>query len=148
MNILPARPSHAAEVAKCVTSAYEHYIDRMGCKPGPMLDDYAEMIDKHSVWVIHEDDTLAAVLVLISKPNHLLLDNVAVSPEFQGRGLGRRMMKFAEIEACQLGYKEIVLYTHELMHENIALYERIGYNEFERKQELGFDRVYMRKALV
>ena len=147
MNILPARPSNADEITSCVSAAYEHYIERMGCRPGPMLDDYAEMIDQHSVWVMHEDDVLAAVLVLIAKPDYLLLDNVAVSPEFQGKGLGRRMMKFAEIEACQLGYKEIVLYTHELMHENIALYKRIGYDEFERKQERGFDRVYMRKQL-
>ena len=38
------------------------------------------------------------------------------------RGIGRRMIAFAESEARRLGFAEIRLYTHEKMIENIALY--------------------------
>ena len=43
---------------------------------------------------------------------------------------------------------ELRLYTHELMVENIALYQRLGYREVERRQEDGFRRVFMRKPIV
>jgi len=34
------------------------------------------------------------------------------------------------------------------MAENIALYARVGYVEYERRQEQGFRRVFMRKPLA
>jgi hypothetical protein len=41
------------------------------------------------VWVIEEGDVVGGLVVLLPKPDHLLLDNVAVIPERQGSGLGR-----------------------------------------------------------
>ena len=49
--------------------------------------------------------------------------------------------------AHRKGFTAIELYTHELMTENIALYRRLGYEEFARRAEKGYKRVYMRKAL-
>jgi hypothetical protein len=45
------------------------------------------------------------------------------------------------------GFDSIHLYTHEKMTENLALYARIGYIEYERRAENGFSRVFMRKRL-
>ena len=56
-------------------------------------------------------------------------------------------MEHAESEARRLGYGHLDLYTHERMTENIAMYERIGYVEVDRRTERGFPRVYMRKRL-
>ncbi|MFX8999726.1 GNAT family N-acetyltransferase, partial [Acinetobacter baumannii] len=46
------------------------------------------------------------------------------SPDRQGRGLGRRLIAFADAEARRLGLPEIRLYTHVTMTGNIALYGR------------------------
>jgi ribosomal protein S18 acetylase RimI-like enzyme len=43
---------------------------------------------------------------------------------------------------------ELRLYTNELMVANIALYQRLGYREVERRQDAGFRRVFMRKPVV
>ena len=147
MQIVRAVSAESEQIADCVRAAYQHYVERIGTPPGPMLDDYDAMISEHSVWVMREDDQVAAVLVLMARPNCLLLDNVAVNPKHQGKGYGRRLIKFAEAEARQCGYNEIQLYTHELMHENISIYERYGYEEIDRREERGFSRVYMRKVL-
>jgi GNAT superfamily N-acetyltransferase len=85
--------------------------------------------------------------VLLRKADYLLLDNVAVAPERQGSGLGRRLIAFAEAEALRLGYPEIRLYTNAVMHENLSIYTKVGYQEFARVQEDGFHRVLMRKRL-
>jgi ribosomal protein S18 acetylase RimI-like enzyme len=77
----------------------------------------------------------------------MLLDNIAVVPERQGSGLGRRLLAFAEAEALRHGYREIRLYTHQTMIENQRLYAAIGYRETGRGTEAGYDRVFMRKRL-
>ncbi len=90
---------------------------------------------------------IAAIIVLLPRPDHLLLDNIAVRPDRQGQGLGRRLIAFAESEARRLGYAELRLYTHETMTENIALYTRLGFRETGRALEAGYDRVFMTKPL-
>ena len=91
--------------------------------------------------------TIAAIIVLLPEPDHLLLDNIAVLPDRQGQGLGRQLIAFAEDEARRLGYAELRLYTHEKMTENIALYTRLEFEETGRGREAGYDRVFMTKRL-
>jgi ribosomal protein S18 acetylase RimI-like enzyme len=87
------------------------------------------------------------VLVLQPRPRSLLLENVAVAPAWQGRGIGRALIGFAEDRARALGLDEITLYTNEEMTENLALYPTLGYEEVERRSEDGFRRVFFRKRL-
>jgi|HubBroStandDraft_6_1064221.scaffolds.fasta_scaffold16145_2 ribosomal protein S18 acetylase RimI-like enzyme len=134
-------------IAQIVDHAYRHYIARMGKPPGPMLEDYAARVSEGVVWVLEEGAVIAAIIVLLPAVNYLLLDNIAVSPNRQGVGLGRRLLAFAETEALRRGYREIRLYTHQTMVENQRLYATIGYQETGRGTEAGFDRVFMRKLL-
>jgi ribosomal protein S18 acetylase RimI-like enzyme len=134
-------------IAQIVDHAYRHYIARMGKPPGPMLEDYAARVSEGVVWVLEEGAVIAAIIVLLPAVNYLLLDNIAVSPNRQGVGLGRRLLAFAETEALRRGYREIRLYTHQTMVENQRLYASIGYEETGRGTEAGYDRVFMRKQL-
>jgi ribosomal protein S18 acetylase RimI-like enzyme len=113
-----------------------------------MLDDYPALISTGAVSVLAAaDGAIAAIIVLLPKPDHLLLDNIAVRRDSQGQGLGRRLIAFAETEARRLGYRELRLYTHEKMTENIALYTRLGFVETGRGRDAGYDRVFMTKHL-
>ena len=147
--IRPAVEADRLEIEAIVQAAYEIYIPRMGKPPGPMCDDYAARIAAGEAFVLeHEDvDGIAGILVLIDQANALLLDNVAVAPHAQGRGVGRRLVDHAEAEARRRGYAEIALYTHETMTENVAYYLKLGYRETGRGQQAGYDRVFMRKRL-
>ena len=145
--IRAAEAADAPALAACVTAAYELYVARIGKPPGPMLDDYAAVIAKHRVFVLSEAGAVIGALVLIRLADGLLLDNVAVHPDHQGRGLGRRLIDFAEAEARRQGYAALDLYTHELMTENIGMYRALGYQETGRRVEYGYPRVYLRKRL-
>ena len=147
-DIRAATAADVPAVAQIVGLAYRQYIPRMGKPPGPMLDDYAMRVADGLVWVIGEGSAVAGIIVMVPRPNHLLLDNVAVAPAHQGLGLGRRLLAFAEREAVRLGYSEIRLYTHRTMTENQRLYAAIGYEETGRGTAAGYERVFVRKRLV
>ena len=147
LSIRAAKPEDAGSILDCVTAAYEHYIPLIGKPPGPMLDDYGANIANYDVYVAESDSRLAGILVLIRQADRLLLDNVAVGPGFQGQGIGKRLMAFAEDCGLNWGFHTIELYTHEVMQENVVIYKKLGYQESERKTVNGYDRIYMRKSL-
>jgi GNAT superfamily N-acetyltransferase len=145
--IRPATPADLAAVRMVVDAAYGHYVQRIGKPPGPMLDDYARRIAERQAWVLEDGAHIVGILVLEQGKNGVLLDNVAVLPDSQGKGFGRMLIDFAEAEARRRGCAAINLYTHALMHENITHYGKIGFVETHRANERGYDRVYMTKRL-
>jgi ribosomal protein S18 acetylase RimI-like enzyme len=147
IRIRAATAADVPAIVDTVDRAYRHYIVRIGKPPGPMLDDYLARVSEDAVWVLQDGPAIAGILVLLSAPEYLLLDNIAIAPERQGRGLGRRLLAFAESEALRRGYREIRLYTHQTMIENQRLYASIVYEERGRGSEAGYDRVFMRKPL-
>ncbi len=135
-------------VVQIVNAAYEKYIARIGRKPMPMLADYAELIARETVHVLEHDAAVCGLVVLYCEDAHVLLENIAVAPNAQGKGIGKRLMQFVEEFTRAQGRNEIRLYTHEKMVENIEIYKHLGYVETERRQENGFRRVFMAKQLA
>jgi GNAT superfamily N-acetyltransferase len=129
-----------------VEAAYTPYIPVVGRRPGPMDFDYARLIGDECVYVA-DGQPPPGVVVLIDEADSLLLQNVAVHPEAQGRGVGHGLISFAEREALARGFERIRLYTNERMMMNLALYHSLGYQETARMTEEGFARVYMAKQL-
>lgn len=138
----------ASAVSAVVHAAYSHYVSRIGKPPGPMLDDYARRIAARQTWVLEDAGRIVGIVVLEEAASGFLLDNIAVLPGCQGQGYGRHLIEFAEAEARRRGFGDIHLYTHALMTENVALYQRIGFVETRRVSEQGYDRVYMTKRLA
>lgn len=145
--IRPAGVSDLSALTQIVTDAYAKYIVRIGKAPGPMLDDYLAHIRNHAVWVAECDGMAAGLIVLLPKEDHLLLDNVAVSPARHGRGIGRNLLRFADKEAARRGFGELRLYTHEKMTENLAMYPALGWEETGRGEHAGYQRVFFRKRV-
>ncbi|MCP3750451.1 GNAT family N-acetyltransferase [Pseudomonas sp. SBB6] len=130
-----------------IEAAYSPYIVRIKAKPGPMLEDYAQLIARRQVQLLDVQGRVLGLLVLIVEEHALLLDNVAVHPEAQGRGYGRQLIEHAETQARQLGLPQIRLYTNQAMAENLGLYQALGYRETHRAVDQGFQRVFMEKTI-
>jgi ribosomal protein S18 acetylase RimI-like enzyme len=112
-----------------------------------MRQNYEAVLASEQVFVAEANHKVVAVLVISVTGEGFLLENVAVHPAHAGRGLGRRLLALAEQEAIAQGYGAIHLYTHERMTDNIALNQKVGYQEYARRLEHGYARAYMRKAL-
>ena len=146
-SVRPAEPEEAAAVGDLVRASYSKYVERIGGEPAPMLEDYAALVRAGEVWVLAEGGEVLGVLVMRPAEDHLFVDNVAVAPGHQGRGLGRELVAFAEARARRDGLPEVRLYTNEKMHENLAVYARLGFEETGRRLDGGYQRVFMRKWL-
>ena len=140
-----ATTADVQDVAALVDAAYGHYVENIGMLPRPMTENYTEVIAKRQVTLAESDGTIVGVIVLVVNDEGFLIDNVAVHPSHRGKGLGKALLEFAEAEARRAGFDSIYLYTHEKMAENLALYSRIGYVEYDRRSQGTFSLVYMRK---
>ena len=141
----PAVEADASKVTALANAAYGHYVERIGMLPRPMTDDYAEVIRSSQVVVAESDGTLVGIIVLAITEEGFVIDNIAADPPHRGKGVGKALLEFAEAEARRAGFDSIYLYTHEKMTENLALYARIGYVEYDRRSQGEFSLVYMRK---
>jgi GNAT superfamily N-acetyltransferase len=147
INIRLATGDDLARIQQITDVAYAKYIARLGRKPQPMTAEYLPMITAQQVWLAQVDAEIAGLIVLPSQSGHLLIYSVAVHPDWQGQGVGHRLLAWAEAEAHRLGYVTLQLYTNEKMTENIALYTQIGYREIRRETYKGLNVIYMEKVL-
>jgi GNAT superfamily N-acetyltransferase len=148
LTVRRAEESDAAALRVIASEAYRDYVPRIGRLPAPMSADYAEAARAGRAWAAVQDGEIVGLLVLVVKPDHLLLENVAVRPSAQRRGIGARLLAFAEDQAREVGRDEIRLYTNEAMAENLAYYPKHGYTETHRAEQDGFRRVFFTKRLA
>ena len=143
-----AVPSDQREVESIVEAAYSVYLPRTDKKPFPMLDDYARHIRGGNLFVLEEEgEVLGYAVLLDGGPGTLLLDNIGVRPDCQGKGLGAALIAFAEEQGRARGCSRMTLYTNAVMTENQTLYPHLGFRVTHRAEEDGYRRIYYEKKL-
>ncbi len=146
-----AQESDLATVNALTRAAYAHYVALLGREPLPMTEDYRPRIAAGEVWLLEESDATVGLIVLEEHGRHLTIFSIAIPPERQGEGLGRRLLAFAEDEARRRGCSTLDLYTNAMMTRNIAIYQRCGFEETgrtENPKRPGWIRVDMEKTLA
>ena len=148
LTIRRATPSDARIIREITDLAYTRYVPLLGRKPQPMTADHHALIVEHEGWLLVDGDRAIGVLELILEPDCTLIYSVAVLPEHQKQGVGRRLLELAERETARTGRASIRLYTNALMEDNLRLYERLGYAETGREPYLGSTLVHMAKPIA
>ena len=141
-----AKPEDIPALRALAQQCFQPYAPLIGKMPAPGLEIFDERVERNQVWVL--GSPISAYLIAYDKPPGFLIDAVAVSLRHQGKGLGKQLLQFSETLAADAGHALIWLYANEVMLSNIGLYERLGYQAFDRRREDGYDRVFMRKRLI
>ena len=94
-----------------------------------------------------QGNVLLACLVLTPATGRCIrLRQVAVSPENQGRGYGRLLVRHAEDFAWRHGYREITMHARE---SAVGFYEKLGYAKFgDRFFEVTIPHYQMHRVLT
>lgn len=147
ITLRTAVPADAAAIRDLTRAAYAKWVPLIGREPKPMGADYEAAVRAHRFDLLHVGGRLAALIETLDEGDHLLIENVAVSPDDQGEGLGSRLMAQAEVIARNLGYRQLRLYTNKRFEENIRLYSRLGYRIDGEEPSGDAVRVNMSKTL-
>lgn len=124
----PARSDEAGAIRALVRAAYSRWVPIVGREPRPMTTDYEAAVAEHRFDIVDaHDGTLLALIETELRDGHLWIENIAVAPEAQGQGIGRRLLALAETLARRAGRSELHLLTNGLMAANIRLYQSVGY---------------------
>lgn len=129
----PARTGDLSAIVALTEAAYAPYTVLFGSPPLPVTEDYAPRIERGEVWLLEDGSELAGLIVLERHADHAMIFSVAVSPTFQGKGLGGALLTFADQQARLWRVPEVRLYTNSRMERNIALYAAYGYRETGRR---------------
>jgi ribosomal protein S18 acetylase RimI-like enzyme len=147
VHLRPATAADVPRLSRLVRAAYGHYVERLGGPPRPMTEDYAHVVRAKPVIVAERRGEILGLVVFGVDDEGFFVDNVAVDPSHQGTGVGKALLEHAEVAAREAGFDSLYLYTHEAMVENLALYSRIGYVEYDRRPHDGARIVFLRKNL-
>jgi GNAT superfamily N-acetyltransferase len=142
-----ANPSDIITAARLIFESYAPYIPIMGKVPPTIFEDFGAHISQGNLWLLMMGGNAVGMVVLSPREDHLLLQSMAVAPEYQRLGLGRMLLMFSEDLAKSQGLRSIRLYTNSLMERNQRIYRKRGYRETHRTPYDWGWRVHMEKRL-
>lgn len=143
-KIRTAKDKDAEGLKQCMHKAYSEYAMRFAIGSLPPLEvDYAAEIANYPTWVAEMNGNIVGGLIMSFDDAGATLSNIAVDSDYQGQGLGRGLISFAENQAKEHGYPKLRLATHALLIENLAIYRHLGWKESDRKN----NKVFFEKEL-
>ncbi|TGQ88127.1 GNAT family N-acetyltransferase [Mesorhizobium sp. M8A.F.Ca.ET.161.01.1.1] len=97
-----------------------------------------------------DGDRIVGCVFALERADGLYVGKLAVAPDRQGHGIGRRLMQAAEDLARSRGKAAIELETRIELTTNLAAFARLGFRETGRTAHDGYDRptsITMRKTI-
>ena len=144
-----ATSADAPAIRNLSRMAYAKWVPLIGREPLPMTADYDRAVTEHIIDLVEEGGELLALIETVASPDHLLIENIAVRPDQQGRGFGDLLLRHAESLALSMKFAETQLYTNALFASNLAFYAKRGYGEYRREtMASGSTAIFMRKKLT
>jgi GNAT superfamily N-acetyltransferase len=128
-----ATSADASTVREITRAAYTKWVAVIGREPKPMTANYEQAVIDHVIDLLEEDGRPIALIEVIPEPSHLLIENVAVLPDWQGKGVGGALLDRAEAIARSLRLNEMRLYSNAMFLTNISFYAHRGFSEFLRE---------------
>lgn len=102
-------------------------------------------------YIAIDGEQLAGCIFCRIEPGSLYVGKLAVLPSAQGRGLGRRLLTYAEAEARKQGLAILRLETRIELVDNHATFAAWGFTKTAENRHPGFDRttsIEMRKLVT
>jgi aminoglycoside 6'-N-acetyltransferase I len=104
-----------------------------------LADETVDAINKYlfdsTVYLVKSENELVGVFCLYKiDENTIELKNIAVSEEFQGKGLGSAILNFIK-EECRKNYKKLLVGTADCGFRQIHFYEMNGFEKYAVRKD-------------
>ena len=126
-----ARPADAETMPSIERAAAVAFADEATMDPARTRSkaDYARLIRKGHSLVSHVGAEMAGFLVAEPFRRELHIWEMDVHPTFQKRGIGAGLVRAAQIDARNTGFKALTLTTFRDLAWNGPFYARLGFEE-------------------
>ena len=143
-----ATSADASIIGEITRAAYAKWVPVIGREPKPMTANYQQAVIDHVIDLLEQEGRVVALIEIIPESSYLLIENVAVLPEWHGKGIGGLLLGHAETIARSLRLNELRLYTNAMFSSNISFYTHRGFEEFQREQHAKWGGVvHMKKSV-
>ena len=148
MTVIALRPATAADSEFCFElhkAAMGEYVTAIwGWDEQRQRDHHARGFAPGHWQIITADGTDAGILIVDYRPAEIYLSRIEIHPDYQGRGIGTRLISGLIDEAAQRG-QDLVLDVLTVNNRAQALYQRLGMQEVARHGD-GNIRITMRST--
>ncbi|WP_037307153.1 GNAT family N-acetyltransferase [Ruegeria halocynthiae] len=128
VQIRKARQSDVEPIRVCIAQAYADAIRDIPDLPD-VTAGICQDIEMHEALVAVLGPEVVGYVVFGPDGDALKVFNLAISPQAQGRGLARELLKAVETAAQDSGLRRLRLRTHCLMQGTVAMYQHLGWVE-------------------
>ena len=147
-NLRRATPADATTIRSLTRLAYAKWVPLIGREPKPMTVNYDRAVVDHLIDLYEIDGEAVGLVEVVAQAQHLLIENIAVRTDHQGKRIGDLLLKHAEDTARAFYLAELRLYTNAAFVSNIEFYARRGFQEFLREPlHTGGVIVHMKKVI-
>ncbi|MCX7920817.1 MAG: GNAT family N-acetyltransferase [Clostridia bacterium] len=127
-------------IGDCIENMQKQGIDQW-CEKYPNLEIIEDDINKNTLYVLKERKSFLGIITIDEEQppeynqikwccegkNVLVIHRLAIQPKVQGKGLGGKLMDFAEDFAIRFGYGCIRLDAYSGNEQTLGFYNRKGY---------------------
>ncbi len=97
-----------------------------------LADPSKEMVESYikegKIYITMENRKIVGIIVLVeNSPNEIEIKNIAVDPNYQGKGYGKKFIQFAILKSKNLGYERLVICTGNSSIYQLSLYQNCGF---------------------
>lgn len=103
---------------------------------------------KNSNVLMTEDYINEVLMTEAADEGEFYIDSLAVAPDYQGKGYGKKLLSYAERVAQIKGYAKLSLLADVNNHHAIHIYKRMGFEVESTKRLLGHDFLKMIKVTM
>ena len=148
MTVIALRPATAADSEFCFQlhkAAMGEYVTAIwGWDEQRQRDHHTRGFTPGHWQIITADGADAGILIVDYRSTEIYLARIEIHPDYQGRGIGTRLISALIDEAAQRG-QDLVLDVLTVNNRAHALYQRLGMNEVARHGD-GNIRITMRSS--
>lgn len=150
---LPAGFSRWAELLSLINRSFafmEGVIDPPSSVHRLTAEALRQKAEEETGFLATREDRIVGCVFVVEREDDCYIGKLAVAPDFQGQGVGRKLVEAAEEFAASRGKQALELQTRIELTANHAAFARLGFRETARTAHDGYDRptsITMRKVL-
>jgi N-acetylglutamate synthase-like GNAT family acetyltransferase len=97
------------------------------------INNYIHEADLH---VLEHEGRLIGIYALYPlNATQIEIKNIAVLKKYQGQGIGKLLLRDAEIRSTEMGFEELLIGTADAASKQLHLYQKIGFQAFSIKKD-------------